>query len=140
MCLRAFSLVLVIDIKTAKTITCFLISKALDTWLQSLFFDTVVIRNLIYILLFPAINLLLINFIDRVGGIPLVLMLLPLLILFGFIARLGILGRSGHRSFSLRYVPVIVFYYSLSLDLMCGGISQPLSSDDLLISLPYVET
>ena len=65
-------------------------------------------------------------------------MLLPLFILPGLIKRLKILGGSGHGNFSLGFVPAMVFYCSLNLDLVCVDVGGPDFSEDLLISLPYI--
>ena len=103
-------------------------------------FVTVVTQDLTYVLLCSVVtDLRLVDSGGR-GGIPLGFVLFLLLVLPGFIGRLGLLGRSRRRSLSLGFVPAIIFHCSLSLDLVCGSVGRLISSGDLLISLLYVGT
>ena len=130
---KACFLAPVINVEVAKTDTSFLTSKALDTWLYSLLYIRVIIRDLNYVFLPPplVIDLCCIESGGRIGRIPLVFMLLSLLIFLGLIGRLRILDESEHRSFSLRFVPVIIFYCSLSLKLVCSNVGPPSSLENL---------
>ena len=78
-------------------------------------------------------------------GIPLALPVLLLLILLGFIGRLGILVRSGCGSRcgafrSLGIIPAIFFYRFLGLDFVRGSVSRPIPSKTTQISYPHVGT
>ena len=87
---RASSLALVTNVKVAKTNTSFLAFKALDTYLNSVLFITVVIRDLTYIPLplFVVTNLCLIDSGGQGSEIPLNYMLFLLLVYPGLIGRL----------------------------------------------------
>ena len=68
-----------------------------------------------------------------------------LLVLLGFLGRLGLLGGSGCGSGcgafrSLGVIPTMVFPHSLGLDLVRGDVSGSISSEDLEISLSHVGT
>ena len=76
----------------------------------------------------------------RDGAFLLDFVLFLLLFLPSLIRRLGILGGSRHGSLSLRFVPAMIFYRSLSLDFVCGSMGRSISSRDLLLSLSYVKT
>ena len=104
------------------------------------FFVTVVTQDLTYVFFrFVVTDLRLVDFGGR-GRIPLGFVLFLLLVLPGFIGRLGILGRSRHGSLSLGFVPAMIFHRFLSLDLVCGSVGRLISSGDLLIGLSYVRT
>ena len=103
-------------------------------------FVTVVIQDLTYDFLRSVVTDL--RFVDSDGRsrIPFGFMLFHFLVLPGFIGRLGILGGSRHGSLSLRFIPVMIFHYSLSLDLVCGSVGWSISLGDLLIGFLYVRT
>ena len=105
------------------------------------FFVTVVTRDLIYVFFFPFVvtELHLVDSNGR-GGIPLSFVLLLFLVFSGLIGRLGILGKSRYGSLSLGFVPAMIFYCSLSLDFVCGGVGRSIPLRDLLVSLLYVRT
>ena len=102
------------------------------------FFVTIVILDLTYVFLLSDLRL--VDSGVRVGGVPLVFMLPPPPAFPGLVRRLGILGESGLRNFSLGLVPAMVFCCSLSLNLVSGSVGGPVPLKDLLISLPYVRT
>ena len=101
----------------------------------------IVIHNHIYVFFPPFVvtDLHLVDSGNR-GGIPLGFKLLLLLVFPGLIQRLGILGRSRYGNLSLAFVPAIIFYHSLSLDFVCGGMHQSIPLGNLLVSLAYIGT
>ena len=114
------------------------------------FFVIVVTHDLTYVLfiLFVVIDLRPINSNDR-SGIFLVPSLVLSALFLSFLSFLGalsiisalnchFLGRSRH--LSLGVVPAMIFYYFLSLDFVCSGVHQWMSSRDLLIGFLYVRT
>ena len=109
-------------------------------WVMSLFI-TVVIRDLTYILLLCSMvtGFRLLDS-DGRGGILLGFVLLLFLVFSGLIKRLGILGRSGYGSLSLRFVLAIIFHHSLGLNFVYSGVGRSIPSKDLLISLLYIRT
>ena len=75
-----------------------------------------------------------------VGAFSLGFVLFLILVLPGLIGRLGILVRSRHRSLGLGFVPVMICYYSLGLDLVYGGVGRSIFLRDLLVGLSYIKT
>lgn len=105
------------------------------------FFDIVVIYDLTYILflLFFITDFYCIDSNSQVGGMVLVFLLLLLLTFSGLIGWRRILKKSECiRNF--RFVPTIVFYYSLSLNLIYGNVSRLTFLEIILIGLLYVKT
>ena len=116
---------------------------------------TVVTRDSTYVLLvlpplFTPSNLGRVDSGGRGGGIlgflgTLLILPVLLLVLLGFIGWLGLLGgsRCGSGCGALRslgVIPTMVFPHSLGLDLVRGGISGSISSENLEISLSHVRT
>ena len=106
------------------------------------FFVIVVIRDLIYSFspLSVVTSLCFLDFGGRIGGIPLVFVLVLFFISLGLIKRLGILGRNRHRSLSLGFVFAMIFYCSLSLEFVCSSVCQLAFLRNLLIDLLYIKT
>ena len=112
------------------------------------FFVTVVTCNLSNILLSPATDFCPIDSNGRVWKIfgfpkvPLVLMLLLYLILFGLIGRLRILSgsrrRRGDGTLSSEFV--LAIHRSLGLDFVRDSLSRSTPLEDLYISFSYVGT
>ena len=77
------------------------------------------------------------NGIPKFPEVPFVLILLFLLVLPGFIGRLGLRGRSGVLR-SLGILPAI--HRFLGLNFVYSGMSESTSSEDLYISFLYIGT
>ena len=56
------------------------------------------------------------------------------------IRRLEILSKSRRRAFSLGFVLAMIFYRSLNLDFMGGGMGRSISSKTIQVSLLYIRT